>query len=151
MNNTIMCKILRDGKLYEKSVDLTFGAHGTNGTEYSLIVRLGDEYWKDPNPPLDAADNPPLLIEKDVPAWTSGHDKNSYITLFAQLYDERNSALPETEVTYTWDVEQFTGNLSHANIFTVETVTISEDPKKYEYRLQIKSDRRAKNSITEDD
>lgn len=39
-----MCKIVRDGKVYEKSVDLTFGSHGVNGTEYSLIVELGDEY-----------------------------------------------------------------------------------------------------------
>lgn len=56
-NNTIICRIIRDGKLYEKSVDLRFGAHGVNGTEYSLIVELGDEYETGRH-----------LVEKNVPA-----------------------------------------------------------------------------------
>lgn len=147
-NNTIMCKIIRDGKLYEKSVDLKFGAHGTNGTEYSLIAELRDEYWVE-NPSAPINEQVIRLIDKNVPAWCSGHDKNSYITLFCQLYDERNKELPAKDVQYSWTVEQFTGGLSNANIFEVVTVTASDGTK--EYRLQIKSGRRSQNSITDDD
>ena len=80
-----MCKIVRDGKTYEKWVDLKFGAHGTNGTEYSLIVGLGDEYAEDGT-----------LVAQNVPAWTRTHDRTNYITLKAQLYDERNKELAAT-------------------------------------------------------
>ena len=55
-----MCKIVRDGKSYEKWVDLKFGAHGTNGTEYSLIVGLGDEY--------ELVDGQFHLVAENVPA-----------------------------------------------------------------------------------
>lgn len=88
-NNTIMCKIIRDGKLYEKSADLRFGAHGVNGTEYSLIVELGDEYTADGK-----------LVAEKVPAWTWTHPLDNYIVLNAQLYDERNQAITEN-ITYT--------------------------------------------------
>ena len=55
-NNKIRCKIIRNGKSYEQEIELKFGTHGVNGTEYSLLVSLGDEY------------NGDTLIARDVPA-----------------------------------------------------------------------------------
>lgn len=99
---------MRDGRVYEKSVDLRFGAHGTNGTEYSLIVNLGDEY-----------DTNQHLVAERVPAWTRNHALTNYIILEAQLFDERNVALGNDVVTYTWKINDFEEELSDSNIFGV--------------------------------
>ncbi len=140
-DNKIMCKIVRDGKLYEKSVDLVFGAHGTNGTEYSLIVRLGDEYEIVHVPANGdvAAHDEFRLVAENVPAWTRTHARTNYITLHAQLYDERNKELDD--VGYSWDIEEFEAGLkktdnTDANIFYIDT-TIIDQPV-----LRIKAERR---------
>lgn len=41
-NNTVKCQLVRDNKLYETSVDLFFGTHGTQGTDYSFILKFSN-------------------------------------------------------------------------------------------------------------
>ena len=41
-NNTVKCQLVRDNKLYETSADLFFGTHGTQGTDYSFILKLSN-------------------------------------------------------------------------------------------------------------
>ena len=41
-NNTVKCQLVRDNKLYETSADLFFGTHGTQGTDYSFILKFSN-------------------------------------------------------------------------------------------------------------
>ena len=41
-NNTVRCQLVRDNKLYETSAELFFGTHGTQGTDYSFILRFSN-------------------------------------------------------------------------------------------------------------
>lgn len=41
-NNTVRCQLVRDNKLYETSAELFFGTHGTQGTDYSFMLKFSN-------------------------------------------------------------------------------------------------------------
>lgn len=91
-NNTIRCVVHRYQKDYEATVDIKFGVHGTNGTDYTLLLRMGNEY-----------DSNDVLYRSNVSAWTDNTDTGNYIQLISELYDA-NDRLVEDKVNFNWEI-----------------------------------------------
>ena len=113
-NNTIKCRIIRKKRDYNKSVNLTFGNRGANGTGYTLKLGLGSEYRRTGDSTLGT------LVAENVPAWTWKHKRTNCIELTAQLYNEKYEEVPDENVTYTWTIDKFEDNIH--NIFAITTI-----------------------------
>lgn len=78
-NNTIQCRVVRNGIVYTAIKDLTFGVQGTTGTDYTFV--------------LDYEDSNKAAI-------TVGDSE--YSTIVAKLYDYNNQEIEVKDKTIEW-------------------------------------------------
>ena len=80
-NNTITCYVVKDKKTYEAAADLVFGPMGTNGTDFTFILKM-----KSDQTCVYKGDYDPVQIN-------------------ASLYDYNNNEVPHAQnasITYSW-------------------------------------------------
>lgn len=94
-HNTILASAYRYKQVYETKYELTFGARGANGTDYTLALTMVEELSE-----LDKT-------YYDPPAWTwitGGSENTAKIKLRAQLYTPEDEEIEDSNVTYTWTI-----------------------------------------------
>lgn len=87
-NNTIICEIEKYGKTYTAEIEFIFGETGTNGTGYTVSLKLEKEY---------DSNNIPVTVTS-VPCLTYGGNK---VKVIASLFDEHGKDISEGKV-FAW-------------------------------------------------
>ena len=88
-NNTIICEIEKYGKTYAKEIEFIFGETGTNGTGYTVSLKLEKEYDNSGNAVTTTA----------VPCVTEEGNK---VKVIASLFDEHGNDISEYKV-FKWN------------------------------------------------
>lgn len=90
-NNTIICEITKYNRVYTAEIEFIFGETGTNGTGYTLSLRLEKEY--------DLYGN--SLTETPVPCLTA--DENKKVKVIATLFDEHGNDITDKKIiSWNW-------------------------------------------------
>ena len=90
-NNTIICEITKYNRVYTAKIEFIFGETGTNGTGYTLNLRLEKEY--------DLYGN--SLTETPVPCLTA--DENKKVKVIATLFDEHGNDITDKKIiSWNW-------------------------------------------------
>lgn len=88
-NNTIICEIEKYGKTYTAEIEFIFGETGTNGTGYTVSLKLEKEY----------DDSEKAITATAVPCLTHGGNK---VKVIASLFDEHGKDISEGKV-FKWN------------------------------------------------
>lgn len=88
-NNTIICEIAKYNRIYKAEIEFLFGESGTNGTGYTLSIRLDKEY--------DSAGNVSLTPVSCITA-----DTNKKVKLVATLFDQFGNDISDQQ-TVSWN------------------------------------------------
>lgn len=90
-NNTIICEITKYGRVYMAEIEFIFGETGTNGTGYTLNLRLEKEYDSDGN----------SLTTIPVPCLTA--NPNNKVKVIATLFDEHGNDITDGKtIAWSW-------------------------------------------------
>lgn len=89
-NNTIICEITKYSRVYTAEIEFIFGETGTNGTGYTLSLRLEKEYDL----------NGETLTETPVPCLTADTEKK--VKVIATLFDEHGNDITNGK-TISWN------------------------------------------------
>ena len=87
-NNTIICEITKYNRIYKAEIEFLFGESGTNGTGYTLSIRLDKEY--------DSSGNVSLTPVSCITA-----DTNKKVKLVATLFDQFGNDISNQQ-TVSW-------------------------------------------------
>lgn len=93
-NNTIECIINRYGKEYKAEIEFIFGNSGTNGTYYTINIRLGKSYGYS-----DKEIGEPTSLTP-VPALTA--NSNEMVEVIPSLYDEKGEEITDVTFSQSW-------------------------------------------------
>ena len=88
-NNTIICEITKYNRIYKAEIEFLFGESGTNGTGYTLSIRLDKEY--------DSTGNVSLTPVSCITA-----DTNKKVKLVATLFDQFGNDISDQQ-TVSWN------------------------------------------------
>ena len=88
-NNTIICEITKYNRIYKAEIEFLFGESGTNGTGYTLSIRLDKEY--------DSTGNVSLTPVSCITA-----DENKKVKLVATLFDQFGNDISDQQ-TVSWN------------------------------------------------
>lgn len=88
-NNTIICEITKYNRIYRAEIEFLFGESGTNGTGYTLSIRLDKEY--------DSNGNVSLTPVSCITA-----DENKKVKLVATLFDQFGNDISDQQ-TVSWN------------------------------------------------
>lgn len=88
-NNTIVCEITKYNRIYRAEIEFLFGESGTNGTGYTLSIRLDKEY--------DSNGNVSLTPVSCITA-----DENKKVKLVATLFDQFGNDISDQQ-TVSWN------------------------------------------------
>ena len=88
-NNTIICEITKYNRTYKAEIEFLFGESGTNGTGYTLSIRLDKEY--------DSTGNVSLTPVSCITA-----DTNKKVKLVATLFDQFGNDISDQQ-TVSWN------------------------------------------------
>lgn len=108
-NNTVYCDVIKNGFTYSAQADLTFGLHGTNGTDNTLLLQMRKYKVEDGKVvPLDLV--------------STVHPGAQNVMIEARLFDYNNEELQIKDVTWSMYSK---GDVSSLYIDTTEKVPMS--------------------------
>ena len=99
-DNRIICEIEKYGNKYTKEINMVFGAAGTAGTSYTLIIELEKEYGNGDKPDLD---NPTSKSYVQYLTKETTEDMSSnWVKAIATLYNEKNQVVQPKGISWDW-------------------------------------------------